>query len=192
MPTAHHPPLFVRLASPLMTTLLAQGIAVRPLALLTVRGRSSGRLHTTPVAVLERGGQRWVAAMFGEVGWTHNLRAAGQAILTRGRSRTPVGVQELTPEAAGQVIKDAVAPDAASRLAAWVLRRYLRVTPDSSLNELVAAAQRHPVFQLRESSRVANCAAPPMAGEKYECQVHPGLSRLSNRSDATAQDRTPC
>jgi deazaflavin-dependent oxidoreductase (nitroreductase family) len=106
-----------------MTTPLAQGITVRPLALLTVRGRSSGRFHTMPVAVLERGGQRWVAAIFGEVGWTRNLRAAGQAIVTQGRSRTTVDALELTPETAGQVLKDAVAPIAASRLAAWFLRR---------------------------------------------------------------------
>jgi hypothetical protein len=81
------------------------------LAPLTVHGRSSGRFHTTPVTVLERGDQRWVAAIFGEV-----------------------------------------APNAASRLAAWFLCHYLGVTPDASLDQFVAAAQRHPVFQLRESS----------------------------------------
>ena len=148
-------PLFVRLASPVMARLLARGITLRPLALLTVRGRATGRLHTTPVAVLDRGGHRWVAAIFGEVSWTRNLRAAGEAILTQGRRRTAVGALELTPEAAGQVLKAAVAPDASSRLAAWVLRRSLGVTPDASLNEFVAAAQRHPVFRLRESSRIA-------------------------------------
>src|SRR6266851_2739718 len=54
-------------SAPLMTGLLSQDIPVQPLALLTARGRFTGHVHTTPLALLERAGQRCVAAIFGEV-----------------------------------------------------------------------------------------------------------------------------
>jgi deazaflavin-dependent oxidoreductase (nitroreductase family) len=169
---AERMPLFVRLATPFMTRLLARGVTIRPLALLTVRGRSTGRHYTAPVAVLERAGQFWVAALFGEVGWTRNLRAAGQAMLIQGRSRATVDALELVSEAAGRVLKDAVAPAATPHLVAWVLRRYLRVTPGASLDEFVAAAQGRPVFQLT-SPLTSEIATPPLTGDEYEFQRHP-------------------
>ena len=61
------------------------GVALGPNSLLTVPGRKSGRARTTPIAILEIGERRFVQSPYGEVQWTRNLRAAGQATLATGR-----------------------------------------------------------------------------------------------------------
>lgn len=142
-------PPFVRVFSGIVARLLGAGIPMGPLILLSVRGRTTGQPRTTPVALLERDGRRWLVGVFGEANWTRNLRAAGEGILAHGRRRQAFVTVELSPEAAGPVLKDAVAPNPASRMIALVLRRYLGVAPDASLDGFVAEARRHPVFELR-------------------------------------------
>jgi deazaflavin-dependent oxidoreductase (nitroreductase family) len=44
----------------------------------TVVGRHSGKPRTTPVAVLEHEGQRYLIAPRGNTHWARNLRAAGE------------------------------------------------------------------------------------------------------------------
>jgi len=137
-----------------MTRLLAQQITTRPSGPLTVSGRNTGRPHTTPVAVFEGGGRYWLAGIFGNVNWARNLRATGEPILTRGRSRRAVVAPELSPQADPAVLRDAVAADAFLRLAAWFVRRYVADGSDALLTEFVAAARQHLVFEPREASHV--------------------------------------
>ena len=146
-------PFFVRALDRTMAELLGLGIPMGPLTLLTVRGRSTGRPRSSAVALLQRDGRLWLVAAFGEVNWTRNLRAAGQATLTRGRIRQAMVALELTPEAAGRVLKDAVGPASPSRLIAVFLRRYLDVRPDAGFDDFISAARRHPVFELSSFSR---------------------------------------
>jgi len=47
-----------------------------------VRGRTSGLPRTTPLAVIEVDGRRWVWSPWGEVHWVRNLRAAGRDVVT--------------------------------------------------------------------------------------------------------------
>jgi deazaflavin-dependent oxidoreductase (nitroreductase family) len=47
------------------------------LSKLSVIGRQSGRWRTTPVAVLDYEGQRYLVSYRGESEWVRNLRAAG-------------------------------------------------------------------------------------------------------------------
>jgi F420H(2)-dependent quinone reductase len=42
--------------------------------ILTVRGRRTGRLHSTPVDVIEPAGHRWLVAGYGLSSWTLNAR----------------------------------------------------------------------------------------------------------------------
>src|SRR3954464_11811139 len=99
-------PMFVRLANVMTTTLLRAGFKLIgpgdcPLYLLTVRGRKSGQPRTTPIATLERAGQRYLMTPYGVVDWVRTLRAAGAATLTRGRRAEPVRVTELPSTEAG-------------------------------------------------------------------------------------------
>ena len=160
MAGADRVPFLVRVLSPAMTMLLRLGLPLGPGMLLTVRGRTTGRPRTIPVAVLEHDGHRWLVAIFGEVGWVRNLRAASVGVLSRGRRRQTVVVEELAPEAAGRVIKDAVRPHPPSRLLAAFLRRYVEVSPDAALEDFIEKARRHPVFELHRPSRVLDHSRP--------------------------------
>jgi deazaflavin-dependent oxidoreductase (nitroreductase family) len=57
---------------------------------LSVEGRRTGRLQTTPVAVLDQGGERYLVSYRGESDWARNLRASG-----RGRLRQQGRTEEI-------------------------------------------------------------------------------------------------
>ena len=142
-------PLLVSVFNPVARRLLRGGIPLDPNTLLTVRGRKSGQPRTTGVALVEAEGRRWVVGTFGEVQWTQNLRAAGQGTLTRGRHQEPVEAVELDPEEAPAFFKEVLGPYVRRipfGLGKWMLGSILGA-PDI-LEDPVAAARRHPVFEL--------------------------------------------
>jgi deazaflavin-dependent oxidoreductase (nitroreductase family) len=147
MAKTYHVGLFVRTSNALVTFLLRRGVKIGNNALLTVPGRNSGEPRTTPVTILEWGGERWLQSPFGEVNWVRNLRAAGRGTLTRGRHREPISVVELTPAEAAPIIKGALASFPS------LIKSYFDVTPDSPLEAFAAEAPRHPLFRVvsRES-----------------------------------------
>ena len=127
---------------------------VRPLArlglvgprthLLTVEGRTTGRRYSTPVSLIELGGERWLVAPYGERNWVKNARAAGRVELRRGRRRERLAVAEAAPEVAVPVLRRY-----------WettrVTRPFFDVTADSPDEAWLAEAPRHPVFRLAEA-----------------------------------------
>src|SRR5918994_4308749 len=84
-------PFFNHVAKPLV----AAGMPMGPNGMLTVRGRTSGEPRSTPLAIIEVDGRRWVWSPWGDVHWVRNLRAAGKATLQVRRSRFEVTAVEL-------------------------------------------------------------------------------------------------
>jgi deazaflavin-dependent oxidoreductase (nitroreductase family) len=120
-----------------------------PMMLLTVQGRKTGKSRTVPVDLHERDGRRFLIATHGEGNWVYNLRAAGEGILSLGWRRQACTAVELTPEAAGLVIKEILGPLLASPgVRGSALRQNLGVSVDASLDDFINAARRHPVFEL--------------------------------------------
>jgi F420H(2)-dependent quinone reductase len=76
--SAARAPKAVSIFNPILKFLLAAGVPLGPNGLITIRGRKSGMPRTTPVAIIEVSGRRWIWAPWGEVNWVRNLRAAGQ------------------------------------------------------------------------------------------------------------------
>src|SRR5437870_2283814 len=103
-------PSFVRLFNPLARRILKRGPLLGPNALITVRGRKSGLARTTPVALVEIEGRRWVIGTFGEVNWVRNLRASGEATLSVGKRHEDVAATELGPEAGTAFFRDVLGP----------------------------------------------------------------------------------
>ena len=130
--------------------LLRVGLPMGPMVLLTVRGRKSGEPRTTPVDLFERNGRSFLVSTHRQESsnWVRNLRAAGEGVRSRGRSRRPITVAELPPEAAGPVLKDVSGPRLASPLRGFVLRRTFSVPPDAPLADFITAARSHPVFEI--------------------------------------------
>jgi deazaflavin-dependent oxidoreductase (nitroreductase family) len=139
-------PLFVRLGNVVTTTLLRAGVKLvgfgnYPMYLLTVRGRKSGQPRTVSIAIIERNGKRYLGAPFGAVDWVRNLRAAGEAILTRGRRSETVNAVELPAREAAQVLREEIK-------GGNPFARYFGVTAESSLEEFERATVSHPLFLL--------------------------------------------
>ncbi len=150
VPTVRGPraPSFIAAINPLVRRLLGAGLPFGPNVLLTVRGRTSGQPRTFPVAILEHEDRRFVQSPFGEVQWVRNLRAAGEAVVSRGGRREPVAATELAAEDAGPILRDALEPYRRSRLLRAVLGRLFAIPADATLEDYVAEARRHPMFEL--------------------------------------------
>lgn len=124
---------------------------VRPLArlgltgprtfLLSVPGRTSGKLWSTPVSIVKAGDERWLVAPYGDRNWVKNARAAGWVELRRGRVRDRLVVDELSPNEAVPVLRDYYRRGR-------VTRPFFDVSLDSGDEEWLAEAPRHPVFRL--------------------------------------------
>src|SRR5437899_7963523 len=157
-------PSFVRVFNPIARRILNRGPLLGPNALITVRGRKSGLLRTTPIALVEIDGRRWIIGTFGDVNWVRNLRAAGQATLTTNRRAQPVTAVELSTTEAAAFYR--------GTLMSYVrgiplgLGRFLLSSLGASdlLTDPDGAAQRHAVFELRPQTNNGSGAAPaPMS-----------------------------
>jgi deazaflavin-dependent oxidoreductase (nitroreductase family) len=62
---------------------------------LSVRGRRSGRWQTTPVAVLEHNGERYLVSYRGASDWARNLETSHTARLTRRDKVEAIDVEEV-------------------------------------------------------------------------------------------------
>ena len=94
-----------RLLNRLLLFPIRTGLGPARLHLLTVHGRKSGQPYTTPVSIIEQGGQRCLVSPYGEVSWVKNARSNGDVILTRAGRSVIHRITEVTPEEAGPVLK---------------------------------------------------------------------------------------
>jgi deazaflavin-dependent oxidoreductase (nitroreductase family) len=130
-----------RAVNRVVRVLLRLGLIPGPTYLLTVPGRRTGRPLSTPVTLVEEGGERWLVAPYGDVAWVRNARAAGRVTLTRGRHAERVPIRELSAADAAPVLRRYVTH-------VPITRPYFDASPDSPLAAFEAEAPRHPVFVL--------------------------------------------
>jgi len=130
--------------------MLRIGIPLGPMVLLTVRGRKSGQLRTTPVDLFEGKGRSFLVSTHRQESsnWVRNLRAAREGEIRRGHRRWRFTAEELPPETAGKVLKEVLAPRLAMPVRGFVLRRTFPVSPDAPQSDFVTAANDHPVFEI--------------------------------------------
>jgi deazaflavin-dependent oxidoreductase (nitroreductase family) len=140
-------PAFVSALNPIARRVLHIGPLLGPNALITVRGRKTGVPRTTPVAVVEIGGRRWVIGTFGEVNWVRNLRSAGEATLSVGHRDDEVKAVELDLEQRTAFFRDVLKPYALRLPVGALLLRVLGAR--EIVDDPAAAAERRPVFELR-------------------------------------------
>ncbi|HET9344562.1 MAG TPA: nitroreductase family deazaflavin-dependent oxidoreductase [Candidatus Limnocylindrales bacterium] len=146
-------PAAIRRSGALTGRLLGAGIPLGPNVLLTIRGRTSGRPRTVPVALVELDGRRWVVGTYGDVQWTRNLRAAGEAELRLGDRVEHVTARELSHEEAIELIRDTLPRYVASLPGMWRFfsNMLLRTVATDMARDPQAAAARRPIFELQET-----------------------------------------
>ncbi len=111
--------------------------------ILTVRGRKTGILRSTPVDVMDVDGRRWLVAGYGPVNWVENARAAGEVTLRRGRSSKRYAVADADAKDAVPVLRQYMSE-------VRVTRNYFDANPKSSDDAIAAELARHPLLALSE------------------------------------------
>ena len=119
------------------------GISVWGSRVLAVRGRSSGAIRTVPVNLLTFESDRYLVAPRGVTNWVRNLRAAGEGELRVGRKAERFRAEEIPDEGKVPVLR--------AYLKRWKMEVgifFEGVGPDSTDEELLAIASKHPVFKV--------------------------------------------
>jgi deazaflavin-dependent oxidoreductase (nitroreductase family) len=119
------------------------GLSLKGSRVLEVRGRSSGKVRSTVVNLLEVDGERYLVAPRGETQWVRNLRVAGEGTLRVGRRSETVRAVELADVDKPPVLR--------AYLAAWaweVGQFFDGLAADSSDEEVAAAASGFPAFRI--------------------------------------------
>lgn len=122
--------------------MLRRGIAPGPQWILTIPGRTSGFPRSTPVAVLQTGGHRYLVAGYQTSDWVKNARAAGSAVIQRGKRVIRVQLIELPVGESPPILREF-----AKRVRGG--RAFMSVAATGSDAEFSEAALHHPVFRLR-------------------------------------------
>jgi deazaflavin-dependent oxidoreductase (nitroreductase family) len=138
-------PRRVSLFNPVARFLLAARVPLGFNGLITIRGRTSGLPRTTPVAIIDVSGRRWIWAPWGEVHWVRNLRVAGRATITvRGRKEEVRAAELDQPQRVG-FFRDVLGP-VARGIPFGV--RFIRIVDGVDLDDPSEAAEGRPVFEL--------------------------------------------
>lgn len=135
-----------RMVMPMVRWGVPMGVRRAPMALLTVRGRKSGALRTTPVSLAARDDGWLLVAVYGVSDWSRNLEAAGEAEVTMRGSATKVRARRLSPIDAAPILRDSIAD--APALIRRMTSRYFGADTDSPLGDWRLEAVDHPVFVL--------------------------------------------
>jgi deazaflavin-dependent oxidoreductase (nitroreductase family) len=141
-PRPYRKTLWRRAVNALVRPVARVGLTGPRTHLLTVPGRRTGKLWSTPVSIVRVGDERWLVAPYGDRNWVKNARSAGWVELRRGRHRERLAVEELGPSSAVPVLQEYY------RLGR-VTRPLFDVSLGSSAEEWLAEAPRHPVFVLK-------------------------------------------
>jgi deazaflavin-dependent oxidoreductase (nitroreductase family) len=131
-------------ASRVNTWLLRRGLRIGTQHVLSVPGRKSGLMRSTPVSLVTVDGARYVVSGEG-LAWVANARAAGWGTLERARRTERVTLAELPPAERGPILR-----------AFWhqvpqgrpFIARLFGLAADASVDDFEAAAPRCPVFRV--------------------------------------------
>jgi len=105
MPTNPVLPKWLKLANRLIIALNRLGMSFGTWYILSIQGRKTGKMRSTPVSVLHVNGQRYVVTGF-ETQWVKNARKVGGGMLARGRKKEQVVLVELPIEERPPILRE--------------------------------------------------------------------------------------
>jgi deazaflavin-dependent oxidoreductase (nitroreductase family) len=147
MPTRYEEPNRVaRTANAAIRWLAEMGISLAGTRALRVRGRKTGKQRAVVINLLTVDGVDYLVSPRGNTQWARNVRAAGIVEIGPRWRRERARVTE---------VDDAAKPELLRRYLArwyWQVKGYVAgLTPDSSTEQLRAAAPTIPVFALAKA-----------------------------------------
>jgi deazaflavin-dependent oxidoreductase (nitroreductase family) len=131
-------------ASRVNTWLLRRGLRIGTQHILSVPGRKTGLMRSTPVSLVIVDGSRYIVSGEG-LAWVANVRAAGWGTIERARRSERVALTELPAADRGPILR-----------AFWhqvphgrqFIARFFGLAPDATADDFEAAAPRCPVFRI--------------------------------------------
>jgi deazaflavin-dependent oxidoreductase (nitroreductase family) len=142
LPSFRQPSATERVFNRIFGFLVGLGLGFSYNYLLQVRGRKSGKVYSTPIDLLERGGKRFLVAPRGRTQWVRNAEAAGEVTLRKGSKRERFRLRALSDAEKPEILKAYL--DQFRR----EVQRYFPVpagSPPNAFRELVGS---YPAFEL--------------------------------------------
>src|SRR5262249_14687554 len=99
-------PRWLKPANRLVIALQRLGLRTGTIHVLTVRGRTSGTMRSTPVWMLTVAGPLYLIGGMADADWVQNVRAAGPGILASGRHSERVTLTELPVAERGAILRE--------------------------------------------------------------------------------------
>jgi hypothetical protein len=123
--------------------------------LLSVPGRRSGLLRTTPVATVEVDSHRYIVAGWETSDWVRNARAAGWGIVGRGRHSERVRLIEVPVNERVPILREFARNVRGGRA-------FLTVEAEAPNDDFAKASATHPIFRLDSfASDLPEIGSPP-------------------------------
>lgn len=132
-----------RAVNAVIRKLAEAGISIAGSRALRVRGRKSGEMRSVVINLMTVDGVDYVVSPRGNTQWARNARAAGWIELGPRWNHTPITVREIADDEKPALLKP--------YLDRWfweVKGHVAGLTPESSVEEMRAAAPAIPVFAL--------------------------------------------
>src|SRR5215831_12533985 len=138
-------PWWLKPANRLIILLNRLGVSIGTMHILSLPGRKTGKMRSTPVSVLRANGQRYILRGLA-TGGIKNARAAGWGLLSYGRRSERVALVELPVEERPPILREfpAQVPGGVA-----MFKRLLDLPADPEA--FAQAAPRCPVFRLESS-----------------------------------------
>lgn len=121
------------------------GLALGPVQVLTVPGRTSGQPRSTPVSPLAVDGRWYVIAGLPNSHWARNVRAAGHGCLARGRRQQDVRLIEVADPELRRTVMRAFPTEVRGGVPFFVR---LGLVTSADPEEFAAAADQVAVFEI--------------------------------------------
>jgi deazaflavin-dependent oxidoreductase (nitroreductase family) len=139
-------PWWLKPSNRVVIALQRVGVVIGTMRLLSVPGRKSGKLRTTPVSPLVVGGRLYIVGGFPQADWVKNVRTAGWGILGRGRKQERVTLTELPQEDRSPILQQF--PREVPHGVQFFVQAGVVESPDPEA--FAAAAPRCTVFRVEE------------------------------------------
>lgn len=139
-------PWWLKPSNRVVIALQRLGVVIGTMRLLSVPGRKSGKLRTTPVSPLGVDGKRYIVGGFPQADWVKNTRAAEWGILARGRKQERVTLVELPEEERASILREF--PRKVPHGVQFFVKAGIVASPDPEA--FAAAAPRCTVFRVEE------------------------------------------
>jgi len=99
-------PRWLKFANRFVVALERLGLPLGTIHVLSVPGRKSGKLRTTPVSLMTVEAKRYIVGGLPDADWVKNAQAAGWGILAYGRKTERVALVELPVEARAPILRE--------------------------------------------------------------------------------------